>query len=187
LYRIMDATLPKYLKRSFGEDVAFGSIYAINPLLIVFLTPVVQVLLASYPSLKCIVIGVWITSLAPFWLWWSSSLGTSALFVLQLTIGESIWSPRTMDYTMSIIPKGKEGLYMALSGAPHFVFNLFVGTLSGWLLSNHCPSNEICDGNTLWFFIGLFTMVSPILMLVYYFVIHDRHAVEKIESKQNKD
>lgn len=41
VFRHLDATLPTYLVREFGEHVPKGMLYSINPLLIIFLTPTV--------------------------------------------------------------------------------------------------------------------------------------------------
>ena len=41
VFRHMDATFPKYAVRAFGCDVPFGSIYAINPAMIIVGVPIV--------------------------------------------------------------------------------------------------------------------------------------------------
>lgn len=38
----MDATLPKYMIREIGEDAKFGSVYSINPFMIIILVPLVS-------------------------------------------------------------------------------------------------------------------------------------------------
>ena len=39
IFRHLDATLPTYLVRSFGDNVPKGTVYSINPFMIMFLTP----------------------------------------------------------------------------------------------------------------------------------------------------
>ena len=41
IFRHMDATFPKYAVRAFGCDAPFGSIYAINPAMIILGVPLV--------------------------------------------------------------------------------------------------------------------------------------------------
>jgi hypothetical protein len=50
----LDATLPKYLIRSVGCDAAFGSIFAINPFLVIFLVPITTALAAGSHPLSSI-------------------------------------------------------------------------------------------------------------------------------------
>lgn len=38
----MDATLPKYMIREMGEDAKFGTVYSINPFMIILLVPVIS-------------------------------------------------------------------------------------------------------------------------------------------------
>lgn len=42
LFRHLDATLPKYMLRTIGEDAKFGMVYSINPFMIILLVPFVQ-------------------------------------------------------------------------------------------------------------------------------------------------
>ena len=55
------------------------------------------------------------------------------MFIVILSIGEALWSPRLYEYTAMIAPKGREGTYMALASAPNFAAKLAVGGLSGTL------------------------------------------------------
>jgi hypothetical protein len=52
------------------------------------------------------------------------------VFVTQLSIGEAIWSPRWYDYSMSVAPEGKEGVFTALASAPLFLASLPTGQSS---------------------------------------------------------
>ena len=51
------------------------------------------------------------------------------LFVIQLSLGESIWSPRWYDYSMSVAPEGREGVFTAMASAPLFLGKFVTGTL----------------------------------------------------------
>ena len=57
------------------------------------------------------------------------------LYIVFLSIGEALWSPRLYGYSAAIAPKGQEASYMSLSYLPFFVAKFFVGTLSGLLLT----------------------------------------------------
>ena len=49
------------------------------------------------------------------------------LFVVCLSLGEAIWSPRWYDYSMSVAPEGREGIWTALASAPLFAAKLPTG------------------------------------------------------------
>lgn len=51
----------------------------------------------------------------------------TVLFVVQLSIGESIWSPRWYDYSMSVAPEGREGVFTAMASAPLFLGKFVTG------------------------------------------------------------
>lgn len=67
-------------------------------------------------------------------------------FVVFFTIGEAIWSPRLMEYTAKIAPKGQEGSYLSLSLLPKFISQPVVALMSGALLSVYAPATEIKIG-----------------------------------------
>ncbi|KAJ1433376.1 major facilitator superfamily domain-containing protein [Ochromonadaceae sp. CCMP2298] len=173
VFRHLDATLPTYLVRCFGANVPKGLIYSINPLLIMFLTPVVAALTSHHAHFDMIKYGGYITAISPFFLAASTSIWAVVCFVVVLSLGEAVWSPRTYDYTMSIAPEGREASFSALASAPLFAAKVPVGLLSGYLIATYLPENgeshreQKRDGQTLWLIIGLVTMTSPILITVF--------------------
>ena len=64
----------------------------------------------------------------------------TVLFVIQLSLGESIWSPRWYDYSMSVAPEGREGVFTAMASAPLFLGKFVTGeamcepTCHNWVL-----------------------------------------------------
>ena len=105
VFRHLDATFPTYLVRCFGSDVPKGTIYSINPFMIMFLTPLVAALTSQYAHYDMIKYGGYLTAVSPFFLAVSSSVWASVCMIVVLSLGEAIWSPRTYDYTMSIAPE----------------------------------------------------------------------------------
>jgi len=166
IFRHLDATLPKYMIREFGEDVPKGTIYSINPALIIILVPIVTAATTEVPPLNMIHFGAYISAISVFFLVASTSIGACIMFVTVLSIGEAIWSPRLYDYTMSVCREGREGTYMALSSAPLFLAKLPVGFLSGYLLERYCPEEGERHSQTMWLIIGLMTATSPVLLTV---------------------
>lgn len=169
IFRHLDATWPKYMIREFGPDVPKGTIYAINPILIIVLVPIVSATTSHIDPLVMIHAGSYISAASVFWLVLApQSINASILFMIFLSVGESVWSPRLNDYTVSVSEEGREGTYMALSSAPLFLAKLPVGILSGILLEKYCPET-LQDGQErqsrmMWLIIGLLTTTSPILL-----------------------
>jgi MFS family permease len=173
IFRHLDATWPKYMVREFGPNVAKGTIYALNPILIIILVPIVSATTAHIDPLIMIHYGSYISAMSVFFLVLSTSIWSSICFIIVLSIGEATWSPRLNDYTVSVSEEGREGTYMALSSAPLFLAKLPVGILSGVLLQKYCPetleegeAGEVVQrhSRTMWFIIGSLTATSPILL-----------------------
>ncbi|HNF27270.1 MAG TPA: MFS transporter, partial [Leptospiraceae bacterium] len=164
-------TFPKYGIRILGEGVKIGNIYGIlNPVLIIFLVPVIAHLTKEVRSYTMLTFGTAVSALSifiaalppslfsPFTKTWIGDLifirwlelGPDKenpiifgliLFVIIFTIGEAIWSPRLFQFSAEIAPEGKEGTYLALSYLPYFLAKMIAGPLSGWLISKYAPAN----------------------------------------------
>lgn len=175
IFRHLEATLPKYLIRSFGCSTPIGSIYSINPTLILLLVPVMGAALGKFAPFDMIMWGGYVSAISPQFLVAFDTLWSAIPFVVLLSFGEAIWSPRWYDYTMAVAPDGKEGLFTAAGSAPLFLATLPTGMLSGKLLQAFCPAGEpcdgkhsgitgTCDGRSLWGVITAITITSPIMI-----------------------
>jgi hypothetical protein len=49
--------------------------------------------------------GGFVSAASPFFLAISTSTWAAVMFVVTLSFGEAVWSPRLYDYTMSIAPE----------------------------------------------------------------------------------
>jgi MFS family permease len=189
VYRHLDATFPKYMIREFGKEVLYGSIIAINPFLIVILVPILAPLSYQFSAYTQIAFGAFVTSISPFFLVCGPYLWSAVMFVVVLSIGEAIWSPRLYEYTVFITEKGREGIYMALASSPMFIATLVTGATSGLFLENFCPENGPKQSWKMWLLIGIFTLSSPILL----YLLKDKLEVtqtelinEKLENEKKK-
>ncbi len=172
IFRHLDGTLPKYMIREFGENTPKGAVYSINPALIIILVPIITAATSSVDPLVMIHYGTYVSALSVFFLVLSTSLPACVMFVITLSIGEAIWSPRLYDYTTTVAPEGREGTYMALSSAPLFLAKLPVGVISGVLLQKYCPENleegEERHSKTMWLIIGLMSISSPLMITFFW-------------------
>lgn len=166
VFRHLDATMPKYLVRQFGPQAPYGLVYAINPFLIIILVPFVGLATRGVDSFRMILYGSFVAAASPFWICLAPAYWTVILFMVTLSIGEAVYSPRVYEYTMEVSGRGNEGLYSSLSSAPLFSVKLLVGGMSGWLLTSYMPADGPHHGATLWAIIGLSSIASPILMFL---------------------
>jgi len=197
VFRQFDMAFPTYMRRVFGPDAPVGTMYAIDPLVVIFLAPLLQVLTANFAPLRWIILGAWLTAAAPLLLIFSTPgalhLGGVVLFSVALAVGESLWSPRLNDYAADVAGPARLGVYMAASAPIMFLSKLPAGWLAGWLLARYCPSDPAlgaCDTLALWSVIATVTMVSsPLLLTLFYDVVYDpavrrrwneQHAVKRI-------
>ena len=129
---------------------------------------------------------------APFIVAASQTYAGAVAFVVVLSLGEMLWSPRWYDYTMAMAPAGKEGVFGAMALAPLFAAKLPTGILGGYLLQRYCPgapgpggdcpagvsggvsvvgegdAARACDGRSMWGIIGAVTMTSPLLIAAFH-------------------
>lgn len=142
---------PKFWTRVIGEDAAIGSLQAFNPILVVIGLILLIPILHRFNIFKMLVGGAFITSLSMFIIAIppygpfagididTFTYATSIGFLLVLTIGELIWSPRLQEYTAAIAPKGQEGTYLGLSMVPYFLAKTVIAAVSGHMLARWCP------------------------------------------------
>jgi hypothetical protein len=106
------------------------------------------------------------------------------MFVIVLSLGESIWSPRVYDYTMSVAPDGREASFTALATAPLFAAKIPVGLLSGYLLETYVPEHGRQDPQTMWLIIMCITITSPICVVAFERCVRepDEHTARKLSD-----
>ncbi|MFH0901883.1 MAG: MFS transporter [Pseudomonadota bacterium] len=167
-------TFPKYAIRELGDRFPFATYWSINPLLIIFLTPIATVLLRDRSTLKVITVGAFVSALSVLFLTASTSIAASIMFIVMLSIGEAMWSPRLYEYTVQVAPRGRESAYMGFSHAPQFLAKLLVGLMSGVLLATFCPADGARNSRLMWLIIAGTALVGPLGILLLRNVIRPR-------------
>jgi len=183
-------TYPKFGIRELGQGAPIGRLFGINSLLIIFLVPLVGAISQKISAYRMVTIGsaiaagsvfimalptAWFQSMAGGFLgrWVGQGyLGLEGsvhpyyvmifLFVVLLSFGEAIYSPRLYEYAACIAPKGQEASYMAMSYLPFFLAKLLVAGTSGHLLAAYCPEAGPRHSEILWLIIAITTMVAPV-------------------------
>ncbi len=148
VFLYLSLLFPKFWLRVIGEDAKVGTMQAFNPVLVIIGLILVIPILQKFNVYKMLVFGALITSISMFIpaipqmggidiVTWTYI--TTGVFLLILTVGELIWSPRLSEYTAAIAPEGQEGTYLGLSMVPYFLAKLVVSAFSGYMLMRWCP------------------------------------------------
>lgn len=192
------ATFPKYGLRVFGERFPLGDFMAFNPILTIFLVPVVTTLTRHRSAFNCIVFGSFVCTAGMFLFclpsWTTNPPGflpdfvrsivaypTPMIAIAVFSVGEAFWSPRILEYTAVIAPRGRESSYMGLSSLPYFFAKMIAGPMSGYLLAWYCPAVGPKHPAILWGIIGATTLLGPISIVLL------RSAIEGRKKSSDKE
>jgi len=189
-------TFPKYGIRELGDGAPIAQISSmLNSILIVVLVPICGVLTQKITAYRMVTVGSLISALSVFFLavpaewfrpladgWLGHFIGHTwlgvegavnplyisiFLFIVLLSVGEALWSPRLYEYAAAIAPRGQEASYMALSLLPYFIAKFVVGGSSGWLLAKYCPADGPRHPGMMWFLIGCMALITPLGTFVF--------------------
>ncbi|MCB2212666.1 MFS transporter [bacterium] len=168
IFQYNHSLYPLYMER-IGFSEWTGKLYSINPLIIIFLVPVMTAMTRHMKAYNVIMLGSFVSAGSVFFMGVGESIMMIVMFQVVLSIGEALYSPRIYDYTANVAPPGKESSYMAYSKAPMFFAKVAAGPITGILLANMCAEGSIAaERNTelMWIIVGISTMVSPIMLLL---------------------
>lgn len=160
-------TLPQYCNRAFTGLVSENYEFFVNfsPLLIFVLTPMVAALTSKKDTYTMMIIGTLVMAAPTFLLALGPNIITLFAFLIIMTIGEAIWSPRFLQWIAEVAPKEMTGIYMGIGQFPWFLTKVVTGLYSGWFLMRYCPSGvppEQTNTGTMWFIYGIIAMLSPV-------------------------
>lgn len=164
-------TLPQYCNRAFTGIVSDNYEFFVNfsPLLIFILAPFATALTSTKNTYTMMIIGTTIMALPTFLLSTGPTMGTLFAYLILMTIGEAIWSPRFLQWIAEVAPQGMTGIYMGIGQFPWFLTKVVTSLYSGWFLSRYCPAGvppEALQTETMWFIYGLIALISPIGLLL---------------------
>jgi dipeptide/tripeptide permease len=164
-------TLPQYCSRAFSGIVSDNYEFFVNfnPLLIFVLTPVVTAFTAKKRTYSMMIWGTLIMAAPTFLLALGPNIITLFAYLIIMTFGEAMWSPRFLQWIAEIAPKNMTGIYMGIGQFPWFLTKVITSLYSGWFLMEYCPAGvrpEEMHTETMWFIYGLIAMVTPLTLLL---------------------
>ena len=163
IFQYNHSLYPVYMDR-IGLKGWTGKLYAINPIIIIFLVPVMTSITAKMNAYKVILLGTFVSAGSVLFLGFGHSIALIIAFQVALSFGEALWSPRLYDYTANVAPEGKVASYMALSKVPMFFAKVGAGPASGILLFTLCPTDGARNTELMWIIVGCSTLISPLTL-----------------------
>ncbi|MGA9120826.1 MAG: MFS transporter [Bacteroidota bacterium] len=164
-------TLPQYCNRAFTGVVSNNYEFFVNfgPLLIFILTPMVTALTAKKNAYTMMIIGTLVMGAPTFLLALGPNIYTLLAFLIFMTIGEAMWSPRFLQWVAEIAPKEMTGIYMGIGQFPWFLTKVVVSLYSGWFLEKYCPAGvppAEMHTETMWLIYGFIAIITPVGLLL---------------------
>lgn len=128
----------------------------------IILVPLVTAATSNIDPLLMIHHGSYISATSVFFLVVSTSIWSSIAFVIALSIGDAIWSPRLYDYTIGCLQ----------GGSGRNIRSVGIGTSSILGQVTHRFHERLPIKEIFWLIIGLTTAISPILMTMFGSIYH---------------
>jgi MFS family permease len=164
--------LPEYINRAYTGWVGryFEIASNFNPILIFILTPIIAALTLKRKVYNMMIWGTFIMGAPAFLLaigptWW-----TLYLYLILMTVGEAMWSPRFLQYAAEIAPEGRTGEYMGVAQLPWFLTKVLVPLLySGYMMDRYCPAPQTgraVHTEPMWLIFGVIAMGSFVLLVL---------------------
>lgn len=163
----LDATLPKYMVRVMDDNAHFGVMLTIHSITMMIGVFSLTTLSFKFSSYSLIISGGLIGALGSSLLIFEDEMWAFVVFVMAISIGESIWVPRLLDYTYSIAPEGQEGVYLAMSNCPFYFGMIITGSTSGLMLDNFCPKDDTDNCHLIWLVVFSSSVVIPLILVVF--------------------
>jgi len=159
-------TLPLYINRAFVPWVSerFELFSNLGPLLVFLLAPVIAAVTAKKDTFQMIQVGTLVMALPAFLLVLGPHPLTLFAYIVLMTVGESIWQPRFMQYIAEIAPPGKTGAYIGIGQFPWFLTKVVTGFYAGWFLKQYCPADGPKQTELLWLIYAIIAMVTPVAL-----------------------
>ncbi len=164
-------TIPLYTSRAFEGAVKdnFEFFSNLNPFLVFILAPVATAFTIKKDTYKMMIIGTFIMAAPTFILAFGPTTLNLVLYLVIMTVGESLWQPRFLQWVAEIAPKNMTGIYMGIGQFPWFLTKAIVPLYSGYFLMKYIPADvptSQMDSETMWLIYGAIAMISSVGLII---------------------
>ena len=128
--------------------------------------PIITALSYKRKVYNMMILGTFVMAAPTFLLAIGPSPWTLGAYILIMTLGESMWQPRFLQYAAEIAPEGRTGIYMGVAQFPWFLTKMIVPLYGGWFLQTYCPQEGEINTETMWFIYALIAMSSTVMLVL---------------------
>ncbi len=157
--------LPFYVKDylKFGR---FEIIETVDAMTIIVVTIPATALAKRLKPLQAMVLGFALATACWFLMGSVPTLAGAVAGMVLFAVGEAIQSPRFYEYVANLAPQDQVGTYMGFAFLPIAIGTFIAGWSSGYLVT-HYVENGNPAAPQMWYVVGVYGIVSTILMLLY--------------------
>jgi hypothetical protein len=193
-YRQFDMTLGKWSLRVLGPQAPIGLFYAVNPIIIVIMSPISALVLAAVNPYTMQIFGSLFSALSLFFLAGDASVLLIICTLALFTLGEAMYSSQTTPMILAMAPEALRATYSIMASVPIFASALVSAWMSGALLESYCPA-PITTGTgsadavheamrrcgLVWIWVAAVALLTPILLIALRRVIYTPDVRAKID------
>jgi len=159
------ATLPIYMNREMGSDSHYGYVFAIESIFLIIFS-LTMTFIVYYMSLySTLIVAGTISTAAPLILVFGANYWTVFTFAILAGLGESICTPRMIEYTKQVALQGREGVFLSLNTISLVLSLTVAGFSSGWFLGEFCPDDGERECWAMWYLISGICLIGTLLMV----------------------
>ena len=111
--------------------------------------------------------GAFFNTFSPIGLFFGITYPHIIMFIILLSLGEALSSPKMYEFIFLFSKKGREGMFLALTAAPQYLTMAVSGYVSGVLLSNFFPDKGTKKPDYIWITMMGCSGVSLILFIMF--------------------
>jgi predicted MFS family arabinose efflux permease len=167
VYFHLSGTLPVYMDRRIENGNHFGLMMVIHQIMLLIGTPICSYLVFYLDKYTILVLGTFCTAISPAVLYYETTYVGVVLFTVLIAVGESIYAPRLVDYTVEIAPPGAEAVFLGVAAVTNSLPLIITGLTSGFLMDRFCKNGE---GNgqchNMWIWIAGYAVSAVVIMVV---------------------
>ena len=166
IFNMLSLIIPKIATIELGADAPYGLILSICPLFIVifiFITSPCTVYLDPYSQ---IIMGAFFLTFSPVALLFKIDYWNIFIFIILVSLGESLNSPKLYEFIFHFTKRGREGMFLALTSAPWYLTMAVSGYVSGILLEKFFPEKGVKNPSWIWITMMASSGTSLILFIL---------------------
>jgi dipeptide/tripeptide permease len=157
--------LPFYV-RDYLKFERFEIIETVDAWTIILVTVPITALAKKLKPLTAMVVGFVLATACWFVMASAPTVAFTVAAIVLFALGEGLQSPRYYEYVASLAPKEQVGTYMGFAFLPIAIGTFVAGWSSGYLVRHYVEGGNP-DAPHMWYVVGMYGVVSTILMVLY--------------------